>query len=299
MSHDPAPWSRGGPVSAEEQAAVRAVTRTSEIAPRPVELSAGWDAVLERATKPSRAGWRVLTVALVSLAVVVAGVVRLQRGAPVVVAAADAHWEQRTDGGVHLTRGRVETTRAVAVSLESPQVSVLTRGARFAAEVVAEGTRVTVFEGDVVVRSGGEDRVLHAGESVLWPVAPELPAALELPPARPSGCTGSASEQRDCLALLAAGEDLSAEVAAFELGRLAARAGDDAGAAEHWRTLLTRFPEGVFTPEVRLGLLGALTRQRRFVEAAQVARDFERDHGEDPRLAEVTRLREQLEHIAP
>lgn len=298
MSHDPVPWSRGEPVSAEERAAARAVTRATEIAPRPVELSAGWDAVLERATKPSRAGWRVLTVTLVALAVVVAGVVRLQRGAPAVVAAADAHWEQRTDGGVHLTRGRVETTRAVAVSLESPQVSVLTRGARFAAEVVAEGTRVTVFEGDVVVRSGGEERVLHAGESVLWPVAPELPATLEVPPAPPSSCSGTPAEQLACLTQLAAGDGLTAEVASFELGRLATRAGEDAAAAERWRTLLARFPEGVFTPEVRLGLLGALTRQRRFAEAAQVARDFERDHGEDPRLPEVTRLREQLEHVA-
>jgi hypothetical protein len=289
------PWARSAEVPPEEAAAAAAVKRAVEIPPRPVELSAGWDGVLERAMKPERSPGRWLVVAvpvalLLAVSVKATLAVRPHDEAPALVASTAARWDSGADGGVQLTAGRLETTRRVAMTLESPQVTLWTDASRFAAEVVAEGTRVTVFEGEVFVRSGGEVRTLRAGESGLWPVTPPLPKALELNAPPPSSCGDDA-----CLEAAAQGEELGAEVALFELGRLAARSGDDAAALAHWQRSLARFPDGVFTPELRLSVLGALTRQRRFTEAAAVAREFEQRYPDDPRVPDVTRFRQTLE----
>ena len=184
------------------------------------------------------------------------------------------------------------------MNLESPQVSIIARACRFAAEVVTEGTRVTVFEGEAVVRSGeGEERVLHAGQSALWPALPAIPRALETPEAAPSQtCADVEPTQRgDCLDTAAKGDGLEAQVALFELGRMQARAGNADGAVQSWRASLSRFPEGVFGPEARLALLVTLTQQRRFNEALTVAREFEAAFADDPRSEDVSALKRQLE----
>ncbi|MFZ5439067.1 MAG: hypothetical protein ACOZQL_03615 [Myxococcota bacterium] len=300
MSQAPLPWNRSPDAAPEERAAVEAVKQASAIAPRPVELARTWDQVLERATRPARPSWRTfLTAVAAGVLLVLAG--RGLRPTPqqVLLAAPDARWEQRLDGGVQLTRGRLQTTKAAPVALETPQVSVLTSSARFAAEVLVEGTLVTVFEGEVLVRSGADERVLRAGETALWRAAPEIPASLEAHAAEPlASCSGAASGQRVCLERLAEGDSLTAEVAAFELGRLAARGGDEVRALEQWHGSLARWPDGVFAPEVRLALLRTLTHARRFAEAAEVAAAFEQRHPDDPRVPEVRRLREDLERAA-
>lgn len=291
------PWSRSAEVPFDERVAAEAVKRAVEIPPRPVELSTGWDGVLERAMKPQRSAWRWLVVAVpvvVLLGVTLA--LRAHDDAPVLLTSSTARWESRADGGVQLTSGKLETTRRVALTLESPQVTLRTEASRFAAEVVAEGTRVTVFEGVVFVRSGGEVRELRAGESALWPVTPALPPALEVQSAPAASCGDAGVEARaGCLERASQGDELGAEVALFELGRLAARGGDDAAALARWQGSLQRFPDGVFTPELRLAVLAALTRQRRFAEAAAVAREFEVLHADDPRVPEVARFRRALE----
>jgi hypothetical protein len=53
----------------------------------------------------------------------------------------------------------------------------------------------------------------------------------------------------------------------------------------------------VFDPEVRLSLLVTLTQQRQLPEALEVAREFEAQQPDDPRLDDVRALRRQLEWL--
>jgi hypothetical protein len=284
-------------VTDAERRAAELVKRTAEVPPRAMDVAHGWDGVLERATRPRRQPWLVPAGAVAVMVGVVVGFL-LMRTQPVVVAAAGTQWEQRVDGGVQLQAGRVQTSRAVDLDLESPQVSIIARSCRFAAEVVTEGTRVTIFEGEAAVRSGeGEERVLRAGESALWPALPAIPRALEAPEAAPPQACAAVelAKRSECLETAAKGEGLEAEVALFELGRLQARAGNAEAAVQAWRASLSRFPEGVFGPEARLALLVALTQQRRFAEALTVAREFEAAYPDDPRSEDVHAVLRQLE----
>jgi len=283
----------------DERPAAEAMSRAAEIPGRTMDLAAGWDAVLERATKPDRRPWVFVALAL-GMALVVSVIAATRTPEPMVVAAPGAKWEQQADGGVHLHEGRVQVERPLDLALESSQVAVLTRSCRFAAEVIPEGTRVTVFEGQAVVRgANGDERVLRAGESALWPSTPSIPAGLEegaAPPSRVCG-EGEPAERLECLGRVSQGEGLEAQVALFELGRLRGRAGNAVGAASAWRASLQRFPEGVFAPEVQLALMVTLAQQHHFGEALAVARAFEASQLEDPRRDDVARLRRQLEWL--
>lgn len=293
----PGPWS-------DEQRRAEALVKTArEVQPRSMDVAHGWDDVLEGATRPRRQPWLIPAGALAVAAGIALGFFLMRaRPAPIappaIIAAAGTQWEQRVDGGLQLQLGRVEALRPVNVSLDSPQVSILTTTCRFAAEVVSEGTRITIFEGELVVRSGdAPPRVLHAGESALFAALPPIPAAFEPAAVAPSEQCAQvgAGERASCLKSASSGEGLEAENALFELGRLQASSGERADAIDTWRTSLTRFPEGVFSPEARLALLVALTQQGRFGEAIGVAKAFEAAAADDPRREEVEALRKQLE----
>lgn len=285
------PW-REGADEAQHHRAAELISRAHEIAPRPMDVGAGWDAVLKRATKPRTSGRLLLFAGALAMLVGVVGTAAVLRSRqPLVVAARGAQWEKREDGAVQLQAGRIQTARAVSLRVESPQVTMFARDARFAAEVISEGTRVSVFEGSVMVRSGqGVERTLGPGESGLWPATPVIPEALT-PSAPASGALRKCSDT-ECFERSAAGEGVEAEVALFELARR-----EPARSIELWRSSLTRFPGGVFEPEVRLSLLVALTRERKFGEALEEARRFEQEQGEDPRVEEVRALRTQLEWL--
>lgn len=140
---------------------------------------------------------------------------------------------------------------------------------------------------------------MHAGETVLWAAVPSIPPTLEAPAAPPRTCADvSPGDSAACLQRTAKGEGLEAEVALFELGRFQARAGQADAAVRSWRSSLTRFPAGIFGPEVRLALVVTLTQQRRFSDALTVAREFEVAYADDPRREDVVALRRQLEWLA-
>jgi hypothetical protein len=295
MSEPLTPWRDGvRSPDAHEQRAAQVVQQTHELGPRPVDLGAGWDQVLSRATARRTSPMTlVLAGALSMLVGVWATGALLKTREPDVVAATGTQWERRTDGAVQLQAGRLQTSRATTVRVESPQVTISALACRFAAEVISEGTRVTVYEGTAVVRSGdGVERTLGPGESALWPAAPVISPALSVQSAPNVTCTDVA-----CFERLARGDGLDAEVALFELGRQRAQAGDVARAVALWRESLTRFPGGVFDPEVRLSLLVTLTRQRQLGEALEAAREFEARQPDDPRLDDVRALRRQLEWL--
>jgi hypothetical protein len=284
------PWRDDAPADASERRAAELVARTHEIQPRPLDVGAGWDSVLKRATRPRTSPRLLVLAGALAMAAGVFGTATILRAREPVVVAAGTQWERREDGAVQLQQGQLQTSRPVSLRLETPQVTVLARECRFAAEVLSEGTRLTVFEGTAVVRSGeGVERTLRAGESALWPAAPVIAPSLSTraePPANP------ACADVPCLERVAAGDGLEAEVALFELGRR-----QPPRAVEHWRASLERFPGGVLEPEVRLSLIVTLTQQRKFADALTAAQEFEAAQADDPRVDDVRALRRQLEWL--
>lgn len=276
--------------------AAEAVRQAHAIAPRPMDVASGWDDVLDRATSRGSPPMTLLFAGALSMLIgASATAVALRARQPVVLASAGAQWERRTDGAVQLQQGSLKTARSTTLRVETPQVTLLAYESRFAAEVLREGTRVTVFEGTAVVRgSDGVERTLGPNESALWPAAPVIPQALAL---RTEPSPGLRCSDAACFETVARGDQLEAEVALFELARLSAHEGASTRAIALWRESLTRFSGGVLEPEVRLSLIVTLTQQRAFSEALAEARSFEATQPEDSRLDEVRALRRQLEWL--
>jgi hypothetical protein len=285
--------------------ASRLVGLAAAIEPAPVDLSK-WDDLVRASM--SRRDWRLVPAFAGSLAVgmvlvmwltptpIVAVAPALE--APVLVASVNATWQHLPSGAVRLDSGRLSVQRAAKgrVLLETPHATLDAIRARFLAEVTAGGTTVIVQEGEVVLRSGAQTLLVKAGQRLVWPPTPSIPAPLTAVAApRTLLCDEATGLRLDCLRSEAQGEGLAAQAALYELGVLELKQGNAADALAAWTTSLSRFPEGVLHPEVRLALLVELTRARRFTEALVVARDFETACVADPRLPDVQVLRRSLE----
>lgn len=285
--------------------AERQVALAASVPPRVID-HASWDDLVARAGLRRSGDARLVPAFVLAMAAGVALVLLMQRPVPrsapepgvELVASAAAKWSQSPSGAVVLSAGRLSLARAseVPVRIETPHVVIEAQRSRFLAEVVRSGTSLVVEEGEVVLRSGSMTRVVRAGESLIWPPAPLIPARLlEAPAPAEARCTASpAGARRDCLEAEAATSSLDAQAALYELGVLEMKSGRLDGAVEAWRQSLRRFPDGVLHPEVRLALLIALVRARRFAEAEVTAREFEAACPGDPRRAEVGTLRPLL-----
>lgn len=293
------------PWSESQDEASRLVGLAASIEAAPVDLST-WDDVV-RATKQRR-DWRLVPAFAASLAAGIVLVLWLKPvpnvvltpapEAPVLVASANATWQQQPSGVVRLDSGRLSVQRATSgrVVLETPHATLDATRARFLAEVTAGGTTLIVQEGEVVLRTKTETRVVKAGETLVWPPTPSIPAPLSAVAApSTSVCDEATGSRLDCLRVEAQGDGLTAQAALYELGVLELKQGNASDALAAWTTSLARFPEGVLHPEVRLALLVELTKARRFTEAVVVARAFEVSCSADPRLAHVQALRRSLE----
>lgn len=295
------PWTEA--TDEAEARAAKLVATAAAIVPAPVDLTA-WDAVVARSAAPRRDGRLVFAFAG-SLAAGVALVMALTPRPvtppavepPVLVAAASARWTQGADGVVSLAAGRLSVERAsgATVRVATPHATLEATRARFLAEVTAGGTTLVVEEGEVVLRGQGQERTVKAGQTLVWPEAPSIPAPLEARPTAVAQVCEGVGARLDCLRLEAKGDGLSAQAALYELGVAERESGHVADALAAWTTSLSRFPDGVLHPEVRLALLVELTRQRRFAEAVAVARAFEAACASDPRVADVQALRRSLE----
>lgn len=218
------------------------------------------------------------------------------------VAAAGAVWSLPLEGGVRLERGRFEVQpHEEAYPVSTPEVSLASQSARYAADVTEAGTSVRVFEGEVEVFAfaGQQSVTLRAGEERVF--APgNAPSALDIVPPEVSSpaCARHSLEQRvACLGNEAKGDGLRAQAALYEAAYLLARAGRAPTAELTLRESLRRFPHGVLHPEVRLALIRALHAQRRLSEAADVAREFLEACPDDPRTADVTALLRTLDWL--
>lgn len=306
IPEDVKPWKDGG-AGQEHARAAEVVSLVAEQQPAAVDL-AGWDMALEKATrKSSRLAPTLLAFGAAS-AMALGAFVLWSRTHPVgitevLVASQGANWSTAADGTLKLSSGRIELSHALSkpVKLSTPQVEIEARNARFAADVTEAGTAVTLFEGELIGRSGDSTRQLSAGETFTWPVTPQISQALSAPAAalEPSKkCAAAApGERSSCLRHESAGSGLGAEVALYELGSSEAKAGRAAEAQAAFDESLRRFPDGVFAPEAHLSLLVSLTESRHFTRAVAVARDFEARFPEDPRRSEVAALREKLEAL--
>jgi hypothetical protein len=177
-----------------------------------------------------------------------------------------------------------------ALALVVQPAKPLARAEQSVATIVpAAGAAWSREEGDVVLRTPEGRRVVHAGESLLWPPAPDIPQALLAEPvdATPTCLEARGAQRAQCLATEASRDGLDAQAALYELGALQVASGERRAALDTFRGSLTRFPDGVLHPEVRLALLVELVRARRFTEAAAAARDFEAACAEDPRMGDV------------
>ncbi|MDX2010546.1 MAG: FecR domain-containing protein [Myxococcaceae bacterium] len=283
--------------------AAKLVATAAAIPPAPVDLTA-WDVVVARSAAPRHDGRLVFAFAA-SLAAGIALVVALSPkpttptavDPPVLVASSSARWTQGADGVVSLAAGRLSVERASAakLTLATPHATIEATRARFLAEVTAGGTTLVVEEGEVVLRAQGQTRTVKAGQTLVWPEAPNIPAPLEARPTAVAAVCEGVGARLDCLKLEAKGDGLAAQAALYELGVAERESGHVADALAAWTTSLSRFPDGVLHPEVRLALLVELTRQRRFAEALAVARGFETACAADPRVADVQALRRSLE----
>ncbi len=298
------PWKEGGADEAHLRAA-KLVAQVAELPPKPVS-AAPFDGALAVATRRSSRLVPALVAAAAAAMVAVVGVVAWQRAHPlgiteVLVASNGARWSTPAPGSLRLDSGRLELTHALRhpVKLQTPQVTIEAREARFAAEVTGQGTSVTLFEGALVVKSGDASVSLAPGETRSWAATPAISPSL-VPPAEAASavesCSGANESGREaCLEREASGSGLSAEAALYELGLYRARAGRVDQAVAAWDESLRRFPDGVLAPEAHLSMLVQLTQGRRFARATSVAKDFEARFPDDPRRAEVAALRAQLE----
>lgn len=271
-----------------------------------------WEAIRRRAEghaepEAQRGGtWRLALAFACSVAVGVVAVSVLRQPpaasdtAPRVELSSGANWSPGTSGAVVLHTGRLSVSRVTPapIRIETPHVVVEAQGSRFLAEVVASGTFLSVDEGSVVVRAGGLERRLQAGESFTWPPAPEIPTGLLEQPlaAAAQTCTeGAASTRRACLRAEATEDSLEAQAALFELGSLELHEGRPTEAMAAWQESLRRFGDGVLHPEVRLQLVVTLVRQREFSRAATEAKAFLEHCPGDPREGDVKALLERLD----
>jgi hypothetical protein len=173
--------------------------------------------------------------------------------------------------------------------VETPNVEVLVIGTAFSVGVREAGravsTRVSVRRGTVWIMEGGKQRaVLVAGqewESAL-PVAAAGPAEEAPVPAVSKSSAGASTRTGD--------GTLAEENRLFQSGLSSRNAGDPAGAAEAFATLLSRYPRSVLAEQALAERFRALERAGRVSAAVVSARRYLAQYPRGFARAEAERL---------
>jgi hypothetical protein len=191
----------------------------------------------------------------------------------------------------------------------TPHLSVAWKAARFLAFVTGERTMLSVEEGYVVARQGEAERLVSKGEQLIASAGTlsaggrELvPGALkQMPPLQAERCQQglSESELTRCLGDVAAGSDLAAQNALFELA-LRGRGLEGDPAIARWQEYLRRFPDGALAPEAQVGITIELCSSGRLPEALQETQAYLSRWGDEPSSREMIELRQRLQSwLAP
>ena len=161
--------------------------------------------------------------------------------------------------------------------IETPNVDVLVVGTAFTVDVGRDSgspaTHVSVRRGTVWIMHDGQQRaVLRAGDE--WSsVVPESAATAAVEPeptSAPSGHRGRAT----LLPRPADAGTLAEENKLFQAGLTARNAGDSAGAADAFATLLARFPRSILREQALAGEFRALDKAGRSSAATVAARRY-------------------------
>jgi hypothetical protein len=153
----------------------------------------------------------------------------------------------------------------------TPDAEVIGRGTGFVVSVQGDGsprTHVSVTEGAVLVRSGG--REVHVGAGEQWPapaVSTPATASLPSPASAPSTAAGSASTPS-----LRAPSTLADQNALLQSALDARRAGDDGRAVSKLDELLTKYPASPLGQEAHVERFRALERMGKHAAAVSEAR---------------------------
>lgn len=187
--------------------------------------------------------------------------------------------------------------------LLTPHMTVAWKAARFLAFVTPDRTVLSVDEGYVVARQRGTERLVSKGEELIATAdalsaggSELIPGGLkQMPQVQGERCQqANAVEAARCLAEVAAGSDLAAQNALFELA-LRSRGQSSDEAIARWREYLHRFPNGVLAPEAQVGIAVELTRSGRLSDALQETQRYLSKWGDEPSAREVVELRTRLE----
>jgi hypothetical protein len=182
--------------------------------------------------------------------------------------------------------------------VEAPGLRVTVVGTRFC--VFADRDHpswVFVEQGRVRVDAGGKENVsLGAGECLRaddpW-LLPPVPI-----PAPPGGLAVAEGQttiaHHQAGAHLAPGRDLADQNLLYQNGVLAERTLGPSGALELWERYRQRYPDGVFTAEVDLRRVRALSEVNRAEAALAAAEEFNEHHPQDWRGNEVELIRADL-----
>jgi hypothetical protein len=221
-------------------------------------------------------------------AVLVAGLFHALATAPVgpeIDAAPSAIYslEGRT---VVLSQGRLTLTPRQPLTVRARDLEISLETARVLMDVSEHGLKVHVESGEAVVhRAGLVEQRLRAGETWHSRTDPQLQLSAAVP--QLDGCPAGAEA---CLEHLAAGNELEAENALFELALLAHRRGDWAAALSRFRGYQARFPQGVLAPEASVGVMLALSALSDDAGVAAEARRFLKVFPNDARAERVRAL---------
>jgi hypothetical protein len=180
--------------------------------------------------------------------------------------------------------------------VETPHLTITVVGTRFVVTVTPSKTHVRVEEGRVRVDARtGASLFLSAGEEIDSD-DPRLrpPTEDESKLSQPAEVQQKVLPARRVHPFQAKGDDLTAQTALQALAQQALDAGRIDEAIRYWDKALARFPDGVFAPEARLGLIDAWRRLGRYSEARDSADAFIQRYPNDPRAAEVIRVRQKL-----
>lgn len=224
---------------------------------------------------------------------------------PAVAAVKGAPFKAERQGDrIVLHQGKLEGQPVDTLTqLLTPHMTVAWKAARFLAFVTPERTVLSVDEGYVVARRGETERLVSKGEQLTATAtafsgggSELIPGGLkQMPEVQGERCQhANVEEAARCLAEVAAGSDLAAQNALFELALRSRGQSSDAAIAQ-WREYLRRFPDGVLAPEAQVGIAVELTSSGRLSEALQETQRYLAKWSEEPSAREVVELRTRLE----
>jgi hypothetical protein len=257
----------------------------------PAGRERSWEQTIQRSRRARPMKGAIVTAAFAAAAAVA---LALTPRSPAVHASEGARW-QRHDDVVEVSLGQLKLqSQHQRLRVVTPQLQVELENARALVDVVSGQTVLAVDEGEVVYRTARGEWRLKAGERIV--INDSVEALAVAPPARIRTC---ADDDAGCLARVAQGSGLAAEMALYRRGLLARERGALGEAVAAMREYGRRFPAGTFAPEASITLMLSLEASGETGPALDEAQRFVEQFATDPRVAQVGTWRARHEEVRP